>query len=240
MANFPFQKLQSDLGELIKTYANGSRLPSEPELAKILGVSRATLREAMRMFETQGLIRRRQGSGTFVVGTPTVIDGGLEVLESMLTLARRTGQNIDPGPVNIEEVSSEAETSQELEIAKGSPIIRISRTMCADQRPVAYLVDELPNEVLAMEELSAKFNGSVLDFLINRGDPLTISYTNITAINAPTHVAKKLEIQRGDVLLQFSAKLYTASGRIVDYSHSYFLPGYFNFHIVRRVERNPL
>ncbi len=44
-----------------------------------------------------------------------------------------------------------------------------------------------------------------------------------------------LEVQRGDVLLQFVSKLYTASGSIVDYSFSYFLPGYFKFHLVRRV-----
>ena len=240
MANFPFQKLQTELGELIKTYSHGSRLPSEPELAKTLGVSRATLREAMRMFETQGLIRRRQGSGTFVVGAPTIIDDGLEILESMLTLARRTGQNVGPGPVQIIQEKAKPEVCKELEIPVGSEIVRIARTMQADSRPVAYLVDELPSEVLNKDELSSKFNGSVLDFLINRGDPLTISYTNISAINAPTQVAKMLEIQRSDVLLQFSAKLYTASGKIVDYSHSYFLPGYFNFHIVRRVERNLL
>ena len=68
MANFPFQRLQSDLAALIQRTPAGSRLISEPELAKQLGVSRATLREAMRTFETQGLIRRRQGAGTFVVG----------------------------------------------------------------------------------------------------------------------------------------------------------------------------
>ncbi len=240
MANFPFQKLQAELGELLKKYPNGSRLPSEPDLAKMLGVSRATLREAMRMFETQGQIRRRQGSGTFVVGTPTIIDDGLEILESMLTLARRTGQNVGPGPVEILEITADSETASQLEIAEGSEIVRIARTMSADTRPVAYLVDELPSEVLCADELKTKFNGSVLDFLIKRGDPLTISYTNITAVNASTQVAKKLEIQRGDVLLQFTAKLYTASGRVVDYSHSYFLPGYFNFHIVRRVEKNSL
>jgi GntR family transcriptional regulator len=44
-----------------------------------------------------------------------------------------------------------------------------------------------------------------------------------------------LEVQRGDVLLKFISTLYTASGKIVDYSSSYFLPGYFKFHIVRRV-----
>ncbi|MEI7848658.1 MAG: UTRA domain-containing protein, partial [Chloroflexota bacterium] len=76
------------------------------------------------------------------------------------------------------------------------------------------------------------------DYLLTRGDPLTTSFTNITATNASSEVAKMLEIQRGDVLLKFVAKLYTASGKVVDLSSSYFLPGYFNFHIVRRVGTN--
>jgi len=81
MANFPFQRLQADLAALIERTPAGARLISEPDLAKQLGVSRATLREAMRTFETQGLIRRRQGAGTFVVGKVPVIDAGLEVLD---------------------------------------------------------------------------------------------------------------------------------------------------------------
>jgi GntR family transcriptional regulator len=91
MANFPFQRLQADLAALIARSSAGQRLPSEPELAKQLGVSRATLREAMRSFETQGLIRRRQGSGTFVVGKMEVLDSGMEVLESLETMAKRLG-----------------------------------------------------------------------------------------------------------------------------------------------------
>jgi DNA-binding GntR family transcriptional regulator len=94
MANFPFQRLQADLAALIKSTPAGQRLVSEPELAKQMGVSRATLREAMRTFETQGLIRRRQGSGTFVVGKVPVIDAGLEVLESLETMARRMNLKI--------------------------------------------------------------------------------------------------------------------------------------------------
>ena len=80
MANFPFQRLQADLAALIARTPAGQRLISEPDLAKQMGVSRATLREAMRTFETQGLIRRRQGSGTYVVGKVPVIDAGLESL----------------------------------------------------------------------------------------------------------------------------------------------------------------
>jgi GntR family transcriptional regulator len=235
MPHFPFQRLQADLAALIASLPAGSRLPSEPELAKQLSVSRATLREAMRMFETQGLIRRRQGAGTFVVGQPAIMDGGLEVLESMLTLARRTGLDVGPGPVTIEQFTSNAESASALGVAEGANLLRISRTMLTDSRPVAYLVDTLPEDVLRPEELNSKFDGSVLDYLLHRGDPLTISRANITATNATAEVAKMLEIQRGDVLLQIDAKLFTASGKVIDHSFSYFLPGYFNFHIVRRV-----
>ena len=85
MPHFPFQRLQADLAALIAKLPADSRLPSEPDLAAQLGVSRATLREAMRTFETQGLIRRRQGAGTFVVGKVPVLESGLEVLESINT-----------------------------------------------------------------------------------------------------------------------------------------------------------
>src|SRR6185369_9507117 len=109
MANFPFQRLQVDLAELIARTPAGQRLPSEPELAKQLGVSRATLREAMRSFETQGLIRRRQGSGTFVVGKVAVLDSGLEVLESLETLAKRLGLEVSVSDLNIDLVNADAE-----------------------------------------------------------------------------------------------------------------------------------
>jgi GntR family transcriptional regulator len=55
-------------------------------------------------------------------------------------------------------------------------------------------------------------------------------------VAASAKVAKALGIQRGDVVLCFEATLYTAEGRVVDYSHSYYLPGYFKFHVVRRVK----
>lgn len=77
-----FQRLQNELATVISSTPHGEKLPSEPLLAKKLGVSRATLREAMRTFEGQGFIRRRQGVGTFVVGPIQVIETGLEVLEN--------------------------------------------------------------------------------------------------------------------------------------------------------------
>ena len=235
MANFPFQRLQADLAELIAKTPAGQRLTSEPELAKQMGVSRATLREAMRTFEAQGLIRRRQGSGTYVVGKLPVIDAGLEVLESLDTMAHRMNIAITVGELHIEQVDADKESAAGLGFEVGSRLTLIRRVMCADGRPVAYLVDTLPADFLDPEELPADFTGSVLDFLIGRGDSLTVSRAAISATNAVAEVAKALEIQRGDVLLEFVSQLYTDGGRVVDYTRSYFIPGYFNFHVVRRI-----
>jgi GntR family transcriptional regulator len=235
MANFPFQRLQSDLAALIGRTPAGSRLISEPELAKQLGVSRATLREAMRTFETQGLIRRRQGSGTFVVGKAPVMDAGLEVLESLETMATRMNLIITISDLNLEQLDATEESAAELGVAVGTCLTRVRRVIRADTRPVAYLVDILPEDLLKLQDLPQDFNGSVLDFLLERGDHLQLSRAAISATNATAEVAKALEIQRGDVLLRFVSQLYTTEGRMVDYSTSYFIPGYFNFHVNRRV-----
>jgi GntR family transcriptional regulator len=235
MANFPFQRLQADLAELIARTPAGQRLLSEPDLAKQMGVSRATLREAMRSFETQGLIRRRQGSGTFVVGKVAVIESGLEVLESLETIAKRLGLEVSVSNLNIEEVKADPEIAAALDVAVDAKLTRVRRVIRADGRPVAYLVDTLLEETLHQADMPADFHGSVLDFLLGRGDSLTTSRANISAIGATAEVAKALEIQRGDVLLHFYSQLFDANGKSVDYSLSYFIPGYFHFHVVRRV-----
>lgn len=235
MANFPFQRLQNDLAALISQTPAGQRLPSEPDLAKQMGVSRATLREAMRTFEAQGLIRRRQGSGTFVVGKAPVLDSGLEVLESLETMAKRLGLEVSVSDLDIECLTAEEELAAALNTSIGSNLTRVRRVVRADNRPVAYLVDILPEAMLHSQDLPSDFHGSVLDFLLGRGDTLISSRANVSAIGGTAEVAKALEIQRGDVLLHFNSQLFDSSGKIVDYSLSYFIPGYFHFHIVRRV-----
>jgi GntR family transcriptional regulator len=235
MSNFPFQRLQSELAVLISGTPAGERLPSEPKLAKKMGVSRATLREAMRTFEAQGLIRRRQGAGTFVVGKVPVLESGLEVLESVDTMARRLDLAVTVSDLHVERIYADQESADGLKLPLASHLISIRRVICADDRPVAYLVDTLPEEFLKPQDLPMDFSGSILDFLVARGIPLTISRAAISATGATADVARALEIQRGDVLLKFTSQLYIADGSIVDYSVSNFIPGYFHFHVIRRV-----
>jgi GntR family transcriptional regulator len=110
--------------------------------------------------------------------------------------------------------------------------------------PVAFLVDVVPTTYLRQQDLGPAFNGSVLDLFIQREHPpLSHSRTDILAEAADEATARRLDLQRGDVLLRLEAQLYACDGRVVDYSISQFVPGHFHFHVVRRVGHpvsNPL
>jgi len=233
---FPSQRLHEDLRKLIASSETGQKLPSEPELARKLGVARATLREALRVFETQGMLYRRQGSGTYVMKPAHVLDSGLEVLESIETMAVRNGLSVKVGDWKVENRTPTEEETAALGLEAGKSVVSISRVVLADNLPVAYLIDVLPEDVLSADDLSAGFTGSVLDLLLKRGAPqLAFSRTEINAIAATGEVGRLVGLQRGAVLLRFVAQLYTTTNRVIDYSFSYFLPGYFRFHVVRRI-----
>ncbi|MFK0332373.1 FadR/GntR family transcriptional regulator [Rhizobium sp. NPDC090275] len=68
---------------LSKRWAVGDKLPNEAALSATLSVSRGTVREAVRVLVSQGLLETRQGSGTYVLSTT---DTALP-----LTMARRAG-----------------------------------------------------------------------------------------------------------------------------------------------------
>ena len=229
-------RLHDELARVIEATKPGDRLPTEPKLARQLGVSRATLREAMRTFETQGLLRRRQGVGTFVVRPQHVLDSGLEVLESIETLAERSGLRVMPGELEIGHRFAREREARPLGLKPGSSVTQVSRVILAEGHPVAYLLDILPMHVLSPEEISNGFRGSVLDFLILRGNPQLInSHCEIAATAATSEIARALNIQRGDSLLRFESRLFSIEGEVIDYSLGYFLPGYFRFHVIRQL-----
>ena len=160
------QHLHERLRHLISETEPGGRLPSEPKLAKQMGVSRATLREAMRLFETQGVIHRRQGVGTFVIPPSQVMDTGLEVLESILTQAERKNLKITVGPYSMIEREATEKEAEVLGISPDRDVLQISWVMETPDRPVAYLIDVVPAGMLSLEDARQYFQGSVLDLLM--------------------------------------------------------------------------
>ncbi len=233
-----YQRTADTLGKILESMKPGMFLPSEPDLAKQLGVSRATLREAIRTFEERGQLIRRQGIGTYISHLPPVIDTGLEVLESVATLASRINLDIEMTGLDVcERQPTEIEKNQ-FGIKDTDAVIEVSRVLVTSDRPVSYLIDILPQDILPAETFEDDFKGSVLDIFLQRGElSQGHSRTNITAISAPADIARQLQISRKEVLLVLEAWLYTDEGKVIDHSFTYSLPGVFKFHVVRRVGR---
>jgi len=234
----PRVQVREALAALLNKQRPGEQLLPEPQLAQQLGVSRATLREAMRSFEERGLLVRRHGVGTFVAQPPPVIESGLEELESLDTLARRIGLETRMGEAVIEEREATPKESERLQISPGVPVLSVARVMLAEAQPIAYLVDVVPTALLCKQDLEPAFNGSVLDLFLQRGPALSHSRTDIMAKAAGATLARQLQLRRGDVVLKLEAQLIALDGRVVDYSLSYFVPGHFRFHVVRRIGKN--
>ena len=212
-------------------------LPSEAEMSRRFEVSRATVREALSRLEQRRIVIRRHGVGTFVSRQQPILEAGLEQLESLDTLARRMGLETHMGEAEIVEREAMPHEADRLQIALRTPVLSVTRVIMTGAQPVAYLMDIVPMTLLRKHDLGETFKGSVLDVFIQRGAPaLSHSRTDIIIEAADLLTARKLQLQRGDMLLKLDAQLYSRDGHIVDYSLSYFVPGYFRFHVVRRID----
>jgi GntR family transcriptional regulator len=218
------------------TYQPGEQLPSEVDLAAQLGISRPTLREALLNLEQEGIIVRKHGVGTFVASEPSSpLRSGLERLESILGLAARQGMTTRMRGLSVDQVLADEELAERLDIAPGTPLTCVRRTILVKRRPAAYLVDYSPVTTLPPEALGPTFAGSILDLLLQRnGMRVREALAEITAINADPLLAEQLEIEPGQALLLLTETLFADDNAPVEFSHNYFLPDLFSFHVLRR------
>lgn len=212
-------------------------LPSEAELGRRFEVSRSTIREALTRLEQRGVVLRRHGVGTFIAPHQPLLDAGLERLESISTIAERMGLETYMGESEIIERPATNREAVELDLPGGTPVLAVCRVIRTIDRPFAYLVDVVPLSYLQKNDLQIDFDGSVLDELLRRSQPpLSYSRTEITTDVADGSLARKLSLNAGEMLLKLEAQLYSRDGRVVDYSLSYFVPGFFRFRVVRRID----
>src|SRR4029450_4969301 len=144
----------------------GTRLPSEPELAAELQVSRATLREALRAMELEGLLRRRQGSGTFVAEHPRMansLDVNFGVTDAIraagMTAGMAAGRHwVGPAP-------AAAPTLFELE--PGQAVLVVERVRTAEGKPVVLSRDLFPSRLVEghPEAVAGMLDRSIYDVL---------------------------------------------------------------------------
>ncbi len=120
----------------------GDRLPSEKELCQELGISSITMRHAMSILVSEGLLTRVQGKGSFVASDHVFVQGPSR-LTSFTEDARARGWHCYAKVLGFEIVTS-SEVSSKLELPGGASLIKLSRLRMADGLPVAFQVAYLP------------------------------------------------------------------------------------------------
>jgi GntR family transcriptional regulator len=212
----------------------GSRLPPEPQLAEDLGVSRATLREALRSLEEDGFVTRRRGAGTFVTHRPR-LRNNLDVNFGVTEAIRASGMR--PGTIDAKVGITPASPHEAfaLNISQGEPVVTVERVRTADERRVVFSRDIVAQALVGEDMLSRLGDGSVYD-LLESAARVAIQHGVVTMepIAADRTLARKLKIPAGSLLLYLRQVDYDRSGDPVLLSYEYHLGDAFEFSVVRR------
>ena len=216
-------------------FSAGSQLPAEMELLQMLGVSRTTLREALRVLDEQRLIRKKRGRGTFVMERAIVKD--LSRNFGITEMISQAGYTPGMRDVQIKLDKASKTLAEKLEIPEDSALVVIERVRTADQTPVVWTRDLMPEQYLGgwMPTLSVLNQSSLYECLERYANLRIVSGTaSFSAVQAGREIAEKLEIQRNALLLLIDQMDNDQNQRSVLYSTEYHLTDKFNFIVHRK------
>lgn len=203
------------------TYAPGSRLPNEAELAARYAVSRTTIRQTVQNLIRRGLVEIRRGKGTFVL-EPKITQELTELsgfVEDMTALGHR------PSALVLDKriVPSSEAVAGHLALPVGTPVVRIQRVRLANDVPISFDETYLPRDIgerIIENNLETEPIFTLLEEKYSM--PLIEAEYRLEAVSADPMVARALSIRTGSPIFLIERTSFCEGPRAVDYERLYY------------------
>ena len=191
------------------------QLPSENELARFHGLTRATVRHALDVLERGGWIYREKGKGSFAATRR--VEQDLTQLVSTTEAMRQRGWAMITQVISLNKMPAPAHVARALELTKGTSIYELCRLRIVDGSPLsvqtAYLAEALCPQ-LDENDLSS----SLYHLLEGRyGLRLWTGHETLRARGATEAEAKLLQIRKGTPVMYAERMTYSSTGAAVEY-----------------------
>lgn len=212
-------------------------LPPEVDLAERFQVSRNIIRECLARLEREGWVIRKHGVGTLinkhVVHVETRMDLNFELSQTL----EMNGRRAETALVRFRREPASGTVAEQLKIPEGEEVLRVSRLIKADGKPVIYCIDYLPMSLVADESYQqADFEPPIFHFLDKFCGHATVE-TNLAEVRAlpvTEEVAEALEVPLTCALLFLGEVGYDLRSRPLLYSEEYFMDRAIRHMIVRK------
>jgi GntR family transcriptional regulator len=214
------------------TFLEKQKLPSEFQLSKSLGVSRATLREALRILEEDGVVTRRHGVGTFVNPKP-LFTSGIEELDSVTGMITKSGMTPGSQYLSAELIEATEDDRKRFSPLEVYNLAKVERVRTADEQPVVYCTDKIPEGLLPIDQVR---DADSLFNVLEKYTGKTIGYavTHIEPIGFHERISPILNCEPDQALLLLRQMHYSQDDVPVLLSSNYFRADKFSFHVLRK------
>ncbi|MFS0593382.1 GntR family transcriptional regulator [Cytobacillus horneckiae] len=153
--------LYEQVGRLIKEkvrtneWKPGRQLPSERELCEIFSVSRITIRQAIKLLETDGILQRTHGVGTFVTPKNT-LEQPLEEIKSFQSMLEQQGVIGSTKVIASNQILSSVQISKVLNLELTDQVTNLQLLGYGDNQPIVYYNSFFPKHIGKKMEKAAK------------------------------------------------------------------------------------